>query len=235
MREVLQRIEQQRADYMRAPFFEFLRDARVEARHRLGFAPQVAHFVLTFADLCVLVLPQNPPVDRYQELVNANCMEDKGHWRWFLTDLAQLGRDESMPFSDAIRSIWSDATIRTRRLSYHLAHWGYASDSLGKLVLVHCIEGAFKATVKDLEPVALEFIAKTGKQLHYLGVRHAEAEESHTIEDRAVREFIENIPMTAEATARYCKMVDDAFALFRGFADEMLDMARTHLTVNARV
>lgn len=228
MREILERIQQQQAEYLKAPFFEFLRDPTIEPAKRLAFAPHVAHFVLTFADLCVMLLPQEPAADRYQELVNANCREDKGHWRWFLTDLKELGRDEPAPFSDAVRTIWADDTVRARRLSYHLAHWSLACDSLGKLVLVHCIEGAFKATVKDLEPVALAFIQKTGKQLHYLGVRHADAEESHTIENAEIRSFIQSIPVGAEAKATYFKMIDDAFGLFRGFADEMLDLARAH-------
>jgi hypothetical protein len=227
MREIIERIREQQTHYLKAPFFTFLRDPSVEPEKKLAFAPQVAHFVLTFADLCTLLLPQEPAPDRYQELVNANCREDQGHWRWFLTDLAQLERDPQLPFSRAIQAIWDDSTVRTRRLSYHLAHWSLACDSLGKLVLVHCIEGAFKATVKDLEPVALQFIQKTGKQLHYLGVRHAEAEESHTIEDTSVREFIQSIAVGAEAKATYFKMIDEAFVLFAGFTDEMLELAKS--------
>jgi hypothetical protein len=223
---VLKRIEEQQAAYVKAPFFAFLRDRSIDVRQRMGFAPHVAHFVLTFADLCSLLLPQNPPVDRYQELVNANCREDQGHWRWFLSDLEQLGRNPQMSYSDAVRLIWSDATVRTRRLSYHLAHLALASDSLGKLVLVHCIEGAFQATAKDLEPTAQEFVATYGKPLNYHGMRHAEAEESHTLEDATIRRSVESIPLSPEQTERFCAMVDQSFALFKAFTDEMLDLSR---------
>ena len=58
---------------------------------------------------------------------------------------------------------------------------------------MHCIEGAFKATVKDVEPAAEEFVAASGKPLHYLGMRHAEAEDSHTLEDASVRRSVEGI------------------------------------------
>ena len=229
MREVLKRIAERQVEYAGGPFLAFLRDKSIDVRQRLGFAPHVAHYVLTFADLCLLVLPQEPPSDRYQELVNANCREDKTHWQWFLSDLAQLERDPAVPFSEGVRMIWGDATRRTRRLSYHLVQHGGAGDSLTRLVLVHIIEGAFQATVKDLEPVAHEFMAATGRRLQYLGLRHSEAEESHTLEDPAVRRFIEEIPLSPEDEQRFCKLVDESFVLFRAFSDEMHDLARANM------
>jgi hypothetical protein len=229
LREVLKRIAERQAEYAQGQFLAFLRDKSIDVRHRLGFAPHVAHYVLTFADLCLLVLPQEPPSDRYQELVNANCREDKTHWQWFLSDLGELGKDAAIPLSEGVKLIWGDATRRTRRLSYHLVQHGGGGDSLTRLVLVHIIEGAFQATVRDLEPVALEFMAATGKRLNYLGLRHSEAEESHTLEDPAVRRFIEEIPLSPEDERRFCKLVDDSFVLFRAFSDEMHDLARANM------
>jgi hypothetical protein len=226
MRRILKRIEERQADYVQAPFFAFLRDSSIDVRRRLAFAPHVTHFVLTFADLCTLVLPREPPRDRYQELVNANCLEDRGHWRWFLSDLEELGTDPVARFSDAVKLIWSDATVRTRKLSYHLVQLGGAEDSLGRLVLVHCIEGAFKMTVTSLGPVAREFIESSGRRLDYLGVQHAQAEQSHTLEDPAVRRAMEEIQLTPPEAARLCALVDDSFAFFRAFADEMQDLAQ---------
>ena len=226
MRRILKRIEERQADYSQAPFFAFLRDPSIDVRRRLAFAPHVTHFVLTFSDLCSLVLPREPARDRYQELVNANCLEDRGHWRWFLSDLEELGSDSVVRFSDAVKLIWSDATVRTRKLSYHLVQVGGAEDSLGRLVLVLCIEGAFKMTVRNLEPVAREFIAVSGKRLNYLGVQHAQAEQSHTLEDSAVQSSLEEIPLTSQEAARLCTLVDDSFAFFGAFADEMQDLAQ---------
>ncbi len=226
MKTVLERLEQRQAEYAKAPFFAFLRETSVDPRHRLAFAPHVAHFVLTFGDLCSFVLPEEPPRDRYQELVNANCREDDGHWRWFLTDLAQLNQDSQGPFSDAVRLIWSDATVRTRRLSYQLCHLALGADSLGKLVLVHCIEGAFKMTVRDLESTAREFSALTGKPLYYLGARHSDAEASHTIEEVGVRQSLQDIVLAPEAQRAFCAMVDETFVLFQAFTDEMLELAQ---------
>jgi hypothetical protein len=223
----MEHLDSKLREYAEAPFLAYLRDSGIDPRRRLAFAPHVAHFVLTFGDLCSLVLLEDQPHDRYQELVNANSREDQGHWRWFLTDLALLGQDPSMPFSDAIKVVWGDETVRTRRLSYHLCHMGLAADSIGRLVLVHCIEGAFKITVKDLAPAAKEFAALTGKPLRYLGGVHSDAESSHTLEDATVHRSIQEIELEPKVRRELCTMVDQAITLFSEFADEMLALAKS--------
>jgi hypothetical protein len=225
MRRVLERIAACQADYVQAPFFAFLRDTKLAPEARLAFAPHVAHFVLTFADLCRFVLPSEPPADRYQALVNANCREDAEHWRWFLSDLAELGYDAPRPFSEAVQLIWSDSTERTRALSYYLVSRAATADSLGRLALVHCIEGAFKVTVTDLALAARELAARTGKRLDYLGGEHEEAEQSHTLGGASEKRFVDSIALSDERAASLCVMVDEAFARFRAFADEMQDLA----------
>lgn len=227
MRRLLKRIEERRGEYAQGRFFAFLRNRGIDIEERLGFAPHVAHFVMTFADLCTFVLPQEPTTDEVQALVNANCREDREHWQWYLSDLDLLGRHPSHRFGDAVRVIWNHSTTRTRRLSYELIHQGLGANAMGRLALICCIEGAFKTTVQDLEPAAQEFIARSGKQLRYLGNRHAEAEYGHTLENEEVRRHIERIELDAEALHRWSRMVDDVFARFRGFTDEMHDLARS--------
>ena len=225
LKDLFLRIEQRKVEYRATPFLRFLRDPKVDARQKFRFAPHVAHFVFTFADLCSLVLPEYPARDFYQELVNANAREDKEHWRWFLADLAELEQDRTLHYSSALCTIWSERTRRTRRLSYHLAHWGLASDSLGRLVLVHCIEGAFHATVVDLEDASKQFADLTGTRLSYLGRSHSESEASHTLENPEIRRRLESVELPADAYPRLCDMVDRSFQLFAEFADEMLDLA----------
>jgi DMATS type aromatic prenyltransferase len=227
LKDLFTRLEQRMLEYKASPFLRFLRDPNVDARQKLRFAPHVAHFVLTFGDLCSLVLPEHPARDLYQELVNANAAEDKEHWRWFLTDLAELEQDPMLRFSDAIRTIWSERTRRTRKLSYHLCHLGLASDSLGRLMLVHCIEGAFKATVFDLDAASKQFGELTGKQLNYLGRSHSESEASHTLENPEIRRRLEGVSLPSDVYRKHCDMIDRSFQLFADFAEEMLELALT--------
>ena len=227
LKDVFGRLEQRMAAYESAPLLRFLRDPAVDARKKLRFAPHVAHFVLTFADLCSLVLPEHPARDWYQELVNANANEDKEHWRWFLTDLAELEEDPTLHYSDAIRAIWSERTHRTRKLSYHLCHLALGADSLGRLMLVHCIEGAFKATVAGLDTASKQFAEVTGRRLNYLGRSHSESEASHTLESLDIRRRLESVELTPEAYRKLADMVERSLQLFADFADEMLELALT--------
>lgn len=225
MQRVMRHLDRRMKEYSAAPFLAYLRDPGVAPLQKLAFAPHVAHFVLTFGDLCAFILRQDPPSDRFQELVNATAREDEGHWRWFLTDLEHVGQDPLLRFSEAIRVIWGDGTVRTRMLSYQLCHFALGADSIGKLVLVHCIEGAFSVTVKDLAIAAADFAAFTGKPLRYLGGVHSDAEASHTIAEAGVRRAIEEVQLDAGVVQSLCAMVDGAFDLFAGFADEMLTLA----------
>ena len=93
MKRVIQLLDAKTEAFARAPLFDFLRDTSIEPRDRLSFAPCVAHFVMTFADLYALVLREEPAQDKYQEIVNAHTREDENHWRWFLADLDKLDAD----------------------------------------------------------------------------------------------------------------------------------------------
>ncbi len=227
LKDLFARIEQRKAEYRAAPFLRYLRDPNVDAREKFRFAPHVAHFVFTFADLCSLVLPEHPPRDFFQELVNANVTEETEHWGWFLADLSELEQDPTLRYSDALRAIWSDRTRRTRTLSYQLCHLGLAADSLGRLVLVHCVEGAFQATVADLGAASKQFTERTGIRLRYLGRDHSESEESHTLENPELHRRLERVELPADAFRRLCDVVDRSFQLFADFADEMLELAQS--------
>jgi hypothetical protein len=233
MHRVTSRLDENIASYRDAKFLQFLRDPQIDPERKLKFAPHVAHFVLTFGDLCSLLLPEEKTNDPWQELVNANCAEDVGHWKWYLADLAALNLDSQIPYSDAIRTIWSDRTVATRLLSYNLVHIALAEDSIGRLVLVHCVEGAFKATLGDLHPVSNAYVKKTGKPLHYMGTRHAEAEDHQTMGQSQVQQRIREIEINTTRAEELCVMVDKCFDLFRAFSDEMLALVEGPAFVRA--
>jgi hypothetical protein len=219
-------IEAAMNDYGRAPLFAYLRDPSVDARDKLGFAPHVAHFAMTFGDLCTLVLRREPACDEYQRYVNAHTVEDEGHWRWYLSDLQLLGEDRELRYTDAIRRIWGEDTVRMRRLSYHLCSFALSGDSLRRLVLVHCIEGAFQVTLGGLLPVARAITERTDKVLSYLGPGHSEVETSHVLEDPALRNKLLAVELAPAVVDELRAVIAEVFVLFRAFTDELLDLSR---------
>jgi hypothetical protein len=233
MKAVLEAIERRTVEFARHPFYAFLRDTTLDPRQKLGFVPVLSHFVMTFADLYALVLREEPARDAYQELVNAHTYEDGGHWKWFLADLDKLGHDPRLPFSNALKFVWSSATEKTRLLSYHMCRLGLGADSLHKLVLVQCIEATGKVTLEHVAPVGKQFAELTGKKLVYFGPHHFDTEAQHTLEEDGVHRRVEGITLEPALERELVALVDTCFALFSAGADELLAFARSGQRIDA--
>lgn len=233
MKEVIERLEQRSREFAKLPLFAFLQDRSIAPRKRLSFAPSVAHFVMSFADLYEFVLQVHPATDAHQELVNAHALEDANHWRWFLDDLEKLGFDEKLTFSDALRFVWHESTANTRALTYKMCRLGYGATSLEKLVLVHVIESAGKTTVDAVSSVGVEYSKQSGRKLVYLGHHHLATESAHTIEDAEVHRGIEAIEVPSEAHPGLLRIVDEGFDAFAAFTSDMLATARAERTLSA--
>lgn len=225
MQRFLKHLDAALLEHNKAAFFAFLRDPNVDPRKKFAFAPHVAHFALSFGDLCTLVLRQ-PATDEWQEIVNHHSREDEGHWRWFLSDLKLLGEDRTMPLSEAITFIWNDDTIPMRRLSYELCRYGLAGDSIRRLALVYCIEGAFHVMLENLLPAARALTELTGKTLSYMGQGHSDVETSHVLDEPEVRKKVLALTLEPRVLDELCAMADRSVQLFTGFTDNLLALAK---------
>jgi hypothetical protein len=226
-------LQKRTAAFEEAKLFAFLRDQAIGPRERLAFAPSVAHFVMSFADLYSLVLREEPAKDRYQELVNAHTHEDANHWRWFLGDLQKLGLDPTSSYSEVIKLLWGDSTVKMRMLSYHMCKLGMGADSLRKLVLVHCIEATGKVTVKHVARAGKELSSITGKSLVYFGPHHFETESDHTLEDGDVHSMLAGIVLDDARVEELLALVAESFAHFTAFVDELLVIATSERRLSA--
>lgn len=223
MNVVLNHIATKTREYEAHRLFAHLADTTVPAEQRLKFVPCLAHFVMSFADLYALVLRQEPPTDRYQELVNAHTYEDGGHWKWFLADLKALGQDPSVRFSDSLRFVFGESTAKTRMLTYHMCRLGLGASTLEKLVLVHCIEAGGKVALTSASAPATTVARSLGRDLLYFGVHHLETELQHTLEDHTVHDSLADIVIDPAQRAPLLAIVDHAFVAFAEFADGVLE------------
>jgi hypothetical protein len=234
MKAVLSYVDSKTEEYSRLPLFAHLRDDSIPARDRLSFVPCLAHFVMSFADLYGLVLRETPPVERFQELVNAHTYEDGGHWKWFLADLASLGFNPTLTLSDSLRVIWGERTAKTRMLTYRMCRLGLGASSLEKLVLVHCIEAAGKVSLAAAAPVATEVGKTLGRNLLYFGNHHLDTEQQHTLEDDAVHRSLESVSLDSAKMPALFALIDEAFAAFSEFSHELLTFSLADEATNAR-
>jgi hypothetical protein len=221
MKRVYEYIGARSVAFAERPLFRYLRDSNVQPARRLAFVPFMTHFVMTFADLYNLVLPENPPRDRYDELTNAHLAEDATHWKWFLADLTNASLDPKLSFTDALRFIWSDATVETRLLSYRICQMSAGMSSIAKLVMVNCIEATGKVGLEALAVAGSHLERAIGRKLVYFGTHHVDTEADHTLEEASVRSSLERLVMDEVERKSMCSVVDTMFQLFENSVDEM--------------
>lgn len=233
MKQVFEHIERKSAEYTREPLFGYLSDPAIGARDKLKLVPSAAHFIMTFADICQMVLRVDPPRDRYEALINAQTAEESAHWRWYLADLTSLGMDPTLRFTDALRFLWSDQTTKTRALAYELCKLCGELDSLERLVMVQATEATGRITIEALTRVGTELEGE-GHKLVFFGSRHLESELAHTLDEDEVRASLEAIALDAARRTQLCQVVDRVFEHFRGFAEDSLRIARSGTALAGR-
>jgi hypothetical protein len=220
MKSIFEHIEARKLRFNERPIFVLMRDEARAREERLAFVPYLSHFIMTFGDLYRFVLPEHPPRDRYQELVNIHLSEEETHFGWFLADLTNMGLDAEVRFSDALKFIWGDATLKSRMLAYHMCRIGFGADSLRKLVLVQAIESTGRVALESLVCAGDGLFGKSRKKLVYFGQHHLDTETQHTLEESSMRESLEAIVFDEATRAEMLRVVDEVFDHFTAFADE---------------
>jgi hypothetical protein len=185
---------------------------------RLSFVPRMAHFIMSFADLCTLILHEEPARDDLAEIVNAHAAEDSDHWRWYLHDLEQLGLDRPQPLSDALRFLWEKETQSARMLTYRLCQLSLGQSSLQTLVVILALEAMAKLGFEHTARVAREL---DGRELVYFGGRHIETELDHSLLGSRVQEAIAGVQLDEETRRHFCQVVDRIFDAFIDLIDEL--------------
>jgi hypothetical protein len=185
----------------------------------------MAYFVMSFADLCALVLRKEPAEDRYQEIINAHTKEDGNHWEWYLEDLARLGVDHEQSFSNTLRFIWGPDSEKSRLLTYRLCGLGLGANSLRKLVLLKCVEATAKVGFESTSKVAREIVDRNGKPLLYLGAHHLEAERDHTLSADKAQRLLEGLSLDEKTRQDLQRVVEETFDAFTDFVNELFRFA----------
>lgn len=226
MKDVLAYIEDKKQKFSCLPFFDFLQDQTIDPRTRLSFAPCAAPFIMSFGELNKCVLRNEPTEDALQQLINKHTYEDDHHWVWFLGDLRKLGLDKPMRFTDVLRFVWGQETIRTRELCRKLIEAASKATPIQKLIVIEVIEATAQVAASHIAPVAKELASSTKKTYRYFGEQHLEAESGHAADSPESEEFIQNLKLSAQELIQAYKVVDEVFDVFSKFTNELLIYAR---------
>jgi hypothetical protein len=226
MSTVLTRICALKGHYAQLPFFAFLRDDRRDAAERLAFYPCMAHFILSFGDLNTYVLRQEPAPDAHQARVNVHTYEDDHHWPWYLEDFRKLGYDTPTTPTAVMEFLWSDATRQTRLLMYRLTAMIERASSVERLAIVEAIEATGQVLFTAVLGLAKPLEARLGVELRYCGLHHFTLESGHAI--GADQRELGGIELDPDTHARCVRAVEDVFALFTQWTQELLRFAQRH-------
>jgi hypothetical protein len=226
MKRVFEHLDKRSRELACEPLFGYLRGVDVGPYERLRFVPWAAYLVMTIGDLYRSFLITGQPQDQYERLAERNMAEEAVHCNWYITDLRRLGLDPTMRFTDALRFLWGEATVKTRNVGYGICQLSAELHSMHRLVMVYAIEATSRVMLEALMPAGVEIEGNTDCPLAYLGRRHFQAEREHTLEDEGVQAGLRAVALDEETRAQLITVVDRIFSLFSGFVDNLFDVVQ---------
>jgi hypothetical protein len=227
MREVLAAIMERKRAFARLPFFAFLQDESLEPEQRLAFYPCMAHWIMSFGDLNKYFLRVEPTADEFQQRVNAFSHEDDDHWQLYLEDFQKLGFDKLYTGTDWLNFLWGEETRANRMLSYRIANLISNAGSVERLAIIESMEEAANVFFPLTVQLAEQIQERTGLELRYLGHFHSALEARHT--GAGDHESLAQIELDERTRRKTLASVDEIFALFSDWAEEVLRFAVAQL------
>ncbi|WP_019500716.1 hypothetical protein [Pseudanabaena sp. PCC 6802] len=224
MKRVLNKILEKKQTYTNLPLFQFMRDSSLTEEERMAFYPCMAHFILSFSDINKYMLREEPATDAYQQRVNIHTYEDDHHWPWYLEDFTKLGFDRLCSPTSWMRFLWSDETRQNRILTYRLATLISNANAIERIAVIEAIEETGNVLFSTMLSLAKAIEARRGIQLRYCGEFHFSLESGHSV--GSDRDEIAEIPMDESNQVRCLAIVDEVFALFEAWTNELLHYAK---------
>ncbi len=232
MKKILDLIECKKQAYAELPLFTFMQDTQINPKQRLGFAPCMAHFIMSFGDLNKYVFRSENSTNSLQQLVNKHTYEDDHHYPWFLTDLNKLGFNSSQGFVDTLRFLWGENTKITRQLSYQLAAYTLDTDPIYKVVVIEAVEATGHILFSLTAKVAAELESIHHQEYPYFGQFHLKLETGHVTGLIDSEKCLQEIVLTEEQSQIAADLVEKVFDIFTQWADELLTYANQSYTAN---
>lgn len=226
MKRILDYIEQKKSDLAQTPFMTFVANRGIAPRLRLGFAPCIAPFVMSFGDLNKYVLRDEASPDKLQGIINVHSRVDDHHWRMFLRDVQQLDLNAPLDLVGALTLLWSEDCKRTRQLTLGLSALISRTAPLLRMVIVEAIEATGNVAFERFQLAAADFEAETGRELYYFGAVHYKLETGHAMGTENVEAILSRYSLTAEQEAEARALVDRVFELFTAMFAELLAYCR---------
>jgi hypothetical protein len=225
MKRILAHITACSERFAEEPMFGYLRDKSIDPKQRLSFMPMMAHFVFSFMDFNKYILRNEALDTPLQRLINVHTYEDATHWPWWIRDMKSAGLDKTCSFTSAMLFTWSEATRRSRILTYDLIAIAARATPNQLLAIVETVEATgyrFQSTTAEV----CREVADT--QFVYLGSKHLEVESGHFMGTDEAVSYLEEIELSDQEFEETLTLVDRLFRAFTDFVAEMYDWVSSH-------
>ena len=203
-----------------------MKNQEIPIQQRLKFLPNLAHFIMSFADLNKYVLPFNFPQNEYEEASNVHCKEDANHWPWYLHDLKTLELNNKQELTNTLRFIWCDDISPSRKLSYELIGLVSNQTALKRYVAIEVMESTGNVVFNVLN----EITKTTDLELKFCSETHLRQETGHTVGDE--ENVFENMPITREMNETALIVVEKSFNAFNQFMDQLELNLKNEIKIN---
>jgi hypothetical protein len=225
MRRVLAHIKTRSERFAQEPMFELLRDERMPAEQKLCFMPMMAHFVFSFMDVNRYILRNHAIDTPFQRLINIHTYEDATHWPWWVSDMQVAGLDKTCTFTDAMLFAFSDATRRSRQLTYDFI-----------AIVAKATPAQLLAIVETVESTGYKFLSATAEvcrklepnRFVYYGNQHANVESGHHMGTDDAVDYLEAITLSEQELEATLAIVDRLYQAYSDFIAEMHTWVKSH-------
>ncbi len=211
MQAIHAHISTKQEEIAKHPFLTGLQPER-ELERALWFAPHTAFWAMGFQDVLRLnaATVEDPELRR---IVHRHQREDAGHDRWYLEDLAAIGRrnvDLAWLFGEECRA--------TREATFAIAaECARAENDVLRLVLVLALEGAGHVMFGKVTTVLRD--AGHQDRLRYFASSHLDVELAHDVFATEVQRYIDAIALSDSQRVAAFALIDRVFAAFTLMAD----------------
>lgn len=230
MKEVLGYIETQENKFAQLPFFQFLKDNNIDTCQRLYWLHCLADFAMSFKDLNKDIFKDKFSDYPWQKMLHSNSLADGSHWQEYLKYLETLEIDQVMRFSDFLKFMWSDKTLKTRRLSNNLVTMcRYETDILLKIIIIQAIDATGSPALSAMAQVSEELRSINNKGNFDFSPNYVNLKTEHSqsgMKDDETENFLFSIELNPEQKAKALVLVDYVFDKFTECMDGLMHLAQ---------
>lgn len=246
MRTLIEQVKQRLQEQEKTPFILWLRDDTVPTYDKLAqWFPCCAGFAFGFKDLNSLVFrypDEEAAQDKFKNVINQHTLEDANHWPMYINDLKALGLDKTLTFSEFLREMWSNDTVKQRWATYRLCQLAEeAKNPIDRYAIIEAIEMFGHYLFGVFKDISIDHAAGTGTQLKYLGPQHFDKEVGYlTNQNNDVQDEILEIVLRPSDRRRLsgyvlevCDLIEERWTEFFEYAQKYRSGSKADKLVSA--